>query len=442
LSVRFAGSWRKRFGNRAGPVAATLLVAGTLLAPAGARAVGSGSFNPTGSMGTPRNTAAAAPLPGGRVLVAGGYNGTRLASAEIFDPATGSFSPTGSMGTPRTGPVAAPLADGRVLVAGGTDTGSVPFLQSAELFDPATGTFSPTGSMGVARLAAAAAPLPGGRVLVAGGVGNTGALKSAEIFDPASGSFTPTGSMSVARFGLAAAPLRDGRVLVVGGETTSTPLASAEIFDPRTNTFSSAGIGSMGTGRLDPAAAPLPDGRVLIAGGSSEIDVRLASAEVFDPATNTFSGAGVGSMGTPRQGPVAAPLADGRVLVAGGVGDTDYLASAEIYAATNTFTFKVQGKQLIVSVQAPGEVKVSDARARLDAQAAKHRRTLSLKPSSASGDPPTITVPLRFTKRANRQLNRKGKLKVKARITFTPQGGVANTLVAKLKIRIRGKRRF
>jgi Kelch motif len=61
----------------------------------------------------------------------------------VFDPRTEAFSATGSMTTARAGAVAAPLPDGRVLIAGGFDSGNE--LSSAEVYDPSTGTFSPTG---------------------------------------------------------------------------------------------------------------------------------------------------------------------------------------------------------------------------------------------------------------------------------------------------------
>jgi hypothetical protein len=56
------------------------------------------------------------------------------------------FSPTGSMSTVRVLHAATQLLDGRVLVAGGAD-GSPADLASADLYDPATGTCSPTGPM-------------------------------------------------------------------------------------------------------------------------------------------------------------------------------------------------------------------------------------------------------------------------------------------------------
>ncbi len=175
------------------------------------------------------------------------------------------------------------------------------------------------------RTRAVAAPLPDGRVLIAGGA-NGPALATAEVFDPVTGTFSAAGvgGMKSARANAAAAPLPDGRVLIAGGSNFSVKFnsASAEVFDPVTGTFSSTGIGSMSVDRITPAAAPLADGRVLIAGGAGSKGEGpggwYSSAEVFDPATNTFSSAGIGAMGTPRSLAAASPLPDGRVLLAGG----------------------------------------------------------------------------------------------------------------------------
>jgi Kelch motif len=198
--------------------------------------------------------------------------------------------------------------------------------------------------------------------------------------------------------------------------------------------------GQMGSARYLPAAPPLPDGRVLVAGGSTGSSF-LSSAEVFNPQTNTFSSAGIGAMGTARQGPAAAPLPDGRVLVAGGSNGSS-LASAEVFAATNAFTFAVKGRKLLVTVKTSGKVSVSDAAAPLGASTAKKRKPrLQLRPSSASGDPPTITVSLILSKLAGQTLRRKGKVIVKARITFAPEGGLASTLTGKLVIKGKKKRK-
>ncbi len=143
-----------------------------------------------------------------------------------------------------------------------------------------------------------------------------------------------------------AAPLPDGRVLVTGGvgldgQGNGVYLASSELFDPATGTFSATG--AMAQGRDGNAViVPLADGRVLVAGGISQDasgqTIALASAEVYDPATGRFSPT-ANDMSSVRYFHAAARLADGRVLVAGGWGDGRRLASADLYdPATNRFT--------------------------------------------------------------------------------------------------------
>jgi hypothetical protein len=101
--------------------------------------VGITGFTATGSLATARKLHTATLLSDGRVLIAGGgtYDGDRwnmLAAAELYDPTTGKFSPTGSLATARDLHTATLLSDGRVLIAGGYD-GSGPFA-SAELYQP------------------------------------------------------------------------------------------------------------------------------------------------------------------------------------------------------------------------------------------------------------------------------------------------------------------
>jgi hypothetical protein len=209
-------------------------------------------------------------------------------------------------------------------------------LASAEVYDPKTGKFSSAGSMKTAREYATATLLPGGRILVAGGNNNSSSgidLATAELFDPTTDLFTSTGSMATARSTHAATSLPDGRVLITGGDGVqgghAVTLATSELYDPGSGAFGPTG--SMSTGRSYHSAVPLADGRVLVAGGSGSKPLFLATAELYDPHTGAFSP--TGSMMTPRAGrPAVALLSDGRVLVAGGLGSDDYsLISAEVY---------------------------------------------------------------------------------------------------------------
>ena len=290
-----------------------------------------GRFSPTGSMSIARTGHTATLLANGQVLITGGTQGQAVtASAELFDPATGVFRPTGSMTGPRVGQTATLLGDGRVLIVGGSTSGEQA-TASAELYDPRTGTFSAAGSMSTPRLQDTATLLADGRVLVAGGQlpgasTGSGILASAEVYDPATGLFSPTGPMTLARVGHAATLLNDGRVLVTGGATNgngSVFTASAEVYDPASGTFSRTG--SMAVKRVGQTQTLLWGGWVVVAGGD-ELAIARGNGigEVYDPIKGTFSRAGTLTM-APFYG-TATFLPDGTVLIAGG--DT---ASADRY---------------------------------------------------------------------------------------------------------------
>jgi hypothetical protein len=148
--------------------------------------------------------------------------------------------------------------------------------------------------------------------------------------------------MHVARIGATATLLQNGKVLITGGSsafgsTVADTYASAELYDPATGTFSKTG--SMGSARIDHTATLLADGEVLIAGGlgcsrpsscahaSGFSTEQLASAELYNPKTAKFSP--TGSMSTSRAYATATILPDGRVLVAEGTNGPNQ--TAELY---------------------------------------------------------------------------------------------------------------
>ena len=74
---------------------------------------------------------------------------------------------------------------------------------------------------------------------------------------------------------------------------------------------------AMATPRYDAASVLLPDDLVLIAGGEKKASVALASAELFNPASDVFTALGAEqSMHTEREGAAAAVLPNGHALVA------------------------------------------------------------------------------------------------------------------------------
>lgn len=156
-----------------------------------------------------------------------------------------------------------------------------------------------------------------------------------------SGDLTPpppvTGlSMTTARAEHTATLLPNGKVLIAGGATEGfQPLASAELYDPSTGTFSPAG--DMTAPRSAHTATLLANGKVLIMGGAQSQSAVMSgwaangvSAELYDPSTGSFTATGSMLSGGHA---VSTLLPDGRVLVAK---DGN---SAEIYdPAAGTFT--------------------------------------------------------------------------------------------------------
>ena len=212
--------------------------------------------------------------------------------------------------------------------------------------DRLPGAFSQTGPSQIHGIEAAAL-LADGRVLVTGMNGwaadSSSIAAPVELFDPRTSSFTPTGAMAAPRYQVTATTLRDGRVLVAGGAWTppgggETSVATAELYDPRTGSFTRTG--NLITPRSGHTATLLADGRVLVLGGMTSTNVDsmyIYSAEIYDPGTGVWTAAG--SMREHRSLYAATLLLDGRVLVAGGWDEEgNDLRSVELFdPASNTF---------------------------------------------------------------------------------------------------------
>jgi hypothetical protein len=259
---------------------------------------------------------------------------------------------------------AAPLPDGRVLVAGGfsivDETAECPpgaglpgsaicygleATNEAWAFDPTSSRFHAiAGGMLEARGGASATTLPGGRVLVAGGApratlallpqggagtfapwivpqledGSIGALATFEVFlpnanrevededgdgDPGRGQFVGAasapaqpGALNQPRFLHAAAHLEFSdpptRVLLVGGMGGTESATTYELYDddkPGGYGVYDATGAALGAARMAPAAVQLMDGRVWIFGGgvaASNADL----AEVWSPSPTDPNG--------------------------------------------------------------------------------------------------------------------------------------------------------
>ncbi len=313
---------------------------------------GSATFTCTGAMTLARDVPGGATLPGGKVLVAGGWNpqGGVLASAELYDPASGTFESTGSMSSGHLWAgwgTTWPVVGGKVLVAGGLDEDGAVTV-SAELYDPVAGTFGRTGPLGLGAISMAPVVLDDGTALFVGGWDEVSAqtktllpswsysgsgTAQVQSFVADAGSFARTGPLGEARLFGCNVRVPGGALAIGGAQGPATIEGNIERFDLEAGTWSS--VGSLASGKFCARAFALPNGQVLLTGtgGLNGATVAVPGMLLFDPATNA---AAPTKNAIANFSPNLAQLANGDVLAFGGTLSGAPTAAAQVYqAATN-----------------------------------------------------------------------------------------------------------
>lgn len=296
------------------------------------------------------------------------------------------------------------LADGRVAW----------FDWNSHVYDATTNTWRTGPGAGTVDpwQGATTALLDDGRVIVTGGKlivedffggGVTIWSSRDQIFDPASLAATDVATPDVVRHGAQPVVLRDGRVLLAGGADGRDPagavVASASIYDPATNLWSAAA--PMRQARTHHAAVRLPDGRVLVAGGTTA-DVggtALSSVEIYDPIADTWtSGPG---MPQAAGAATASGLAGGGIVVFTDSGDDLYEPAQGAWTSTNGgapgigigsttgLAYSLDGAaNAVLGNSAPsGAAHVGDIDASRKKSGSKWTATATVLVSSATGQP-------------------------------------------------------
>lgn len=255
-----------------------------------------GHWEAAGTMATGREAPHAVLLGAGGVLVVGndgelgGAVSDDSAKAEVWDPATAAWHTTESLNAPRGDFVAVPLVDGRALVTGGFNQKDQSY-SSTYVYGPRAGSesWSKVGLLGTARTAATGAVLPDGRVLVAGGYYRTKPTIGRDAApETVLAAYHPASLPETASPG--------PRLADVTPPNVGSALATAELFDPATGSWSATG--PLKYARFGAAAVTLADGRILVVGSLGPdrgvaVDERAVdSAEIYDPKTGRFSLAG------------------------------------------------------------------------------------------------------------------------------------------------------
>jgi hypothetical protein len=289
-------------------------------------------------------------LPDGRPFINGGtlqydpFHG-ELRSA-VFDPATNTFTNVQSMAHGRWYPTVTMLGDGRLMTFSGLDENGNT-NSSVEIYSVSSGWSSPFSASWTPPLYPRMHLLPNGKVFY------SGATTLSRIFDPSAHTWAnvaTTNYSSSRTYGtsvllpLTPANNYNPRVIILGGGNPAT--ATTEIIDlgaatPRWNWGP-----NMSQPRIEMGATILPDGKILATGGSlNDEDTTTASlnADLYDPATNTFSSAGANSYARLYHS-VSLLLPDGTVWLAGGNPQRgSYEQNMEIYQPAYLFTKDATG---------------------------------------------------------------------------------------------------
>ncbi len=166
------------------------------------------------------------------------------------------------------------LPDGSALVVGGTNAQGVSY-SSVYRYDPSASTWQRLGVLNWARTSPGVAILRDGRVLVAGGAYLNGKREG-------------EGSTTVVLAGYRSHAVEPAALADVDvPQPVSVPYASVEILDPAAGR--SEMVSPLGCARAHPGVATLSDGRIMFADLAKS---GCGVAEVYDPATGSFTGTG------------------------------------------------------------------------------------------------------------------------------------------------------
>jgi hypothetical protein len=277
-------------------------------------------------------------LSDGTALIAGGtikydpFYGSSQAS--IFDPTTDTFNNVASMAHGRWYPTLLTLSDGRVMAFSGVNETGVTNA-TVEFYTIGSGWSTPYSGPWTPDFYPRLHLLPNGTVFYSGAQTRSKILNVTTMAWKLSAVTNYAGARiygSSVLLPLTPANNYDPKIMIMGGGNPAT--ATSEIIDMGAATPAWQYGPNMSQARTQMNAVILPNGEVLALGGSvnnEEVASASLNADLYNPATNTFSSAGANAY--PRlYHSVALLLPDATVWVAGGNPTRgSYVQQMEIY---------------------------------------------------------------------------------------------------------------
>jgi hypothetical protein len=261
-----------------------LSAAGALLATAELYDPAAGTFSATGGLVTAVVAFNAMALQGGKVLLVGGYDAVTGAAptpafsytggtnqAQRYDPASGMFSSAGTLAEARLFGCNVPLPSGKVLAVGGWQGVPTAAESNIEQYDPTMNSWSTVGALGSGVTCNANAfLLPNGSVL----------LDTSNLLDPGALTTTPT-TNALAIANATFVQLANGDVLAFGGKESNVLTVDVQVYRNATGLWTA--VGPLHQPRQGSRGFLLRSGEVLVVGGSDPSGTALAAAEIYHP---------------------------------------------------------------------------------------------------------------------------------------------------------------
>ena len=225
-----------------------------------------------------------------------------MSLVEVYDPETNTWQRLADMPTVRAGAKTA-VVDGKIYVmagyAGKDNQGkNFKFLKAVEMYDPQTDTWGRKQDMRIPRIQFGVGAVAG-KIYAIGGVldpkeekpGLQGRIDLVEVYDPVSDTWAKRADMPTRRDGVRTAVI-DDTIYAIGGSgwpqvgAGGPALRTIEVYEPRVNRWRKKS--DMPNLRKGFATIVIADKIYLIGGYTEGVRERLASTEVYDPATKRW----------------------------------------------------------------------------------------------------------------------------------------------------------
>jgi N-acetylneuraminic acid mutarotase len=290
---------------------------------------GAAQWEPKRPLPAPRQETAVAALDG-KIYVIGGFDRqqTVVTTVEIYDPANDTWT-TGPALPKAVHHANAAVANGKLYMLGALQTGL--FTAIADTYRLDGNVWTQVADMPSARGSSFVATI-GNRIYVAGGWRNNGAVNDHAAYDAVMDMWFPQPVLPAARDHGVGAAVGD-KFYAIGGRSIviTSHTSRVDVFNPITGAWASAT--NMPTSRGG-AAAGVVKGRIIVAGGEGNTGSPkgvFAQVESYDPVTNLWTG--LTPMLTPRHGTGGAAVGN-TFYVPGGADTQAFGAVATVEAIT------------------------------------------------------------------------------------------------------------